>query len=94
MAISIISLFCVVLGTFLLTITESGTFIDLAFEVVSAFGTVGLSRGVTSNLTVPGHVVIMILMLIGRVGPLILAFTLANRRRAAIQYPPGEVNIG
>jgi trk system potassium uptake protein TrkH len=94
MAISIISLFCVVLGTFLLTITESGMFIDLAFEAVSAFSTAGLSRGVTSNLTVPGQVVIMVLMLIGRVGPLTLAFTLATRRHAAIQYPPGQVNIG
>lgn len=94
MAISIISLFCVVLGTFLLTITESGTFIDLAFEAVSAFSTAGLSRGVTSNLTVPGQVMIMVLMLIGRVGPLTLAFTLATRRHAAIQYPPGQVNIG
>lgn len=94
MAISIISLFCVIIGTFLLTITESGSFVDLAFEVVSAFGTVGLSRGVTANLTMPGQIVIMVLMLIGRVGPLTLAFTLANRRRAAIQYPSGQVNIG
>ncbi|OGB24813.1 MAG: Ktr system potassium transporter B [Burkholderiales bacterium RIFCSPLOWO2_02_FULL_57_36] len=94
MAISIISLFCVVTGTFLLTITESGTFIDLAFEVVSAFGTVGLSRGITADLTIPGQVVIMVLMLVGRVGPLTLAFTLAHRRRAPIQYPAGQVNIG
>lgn len=94
MAISIISLFCVVIGTFLLTLTEAGTFIDLAFEAVSAFATVGLSRGVTGTLSAPGQAVIMLLMLIGRVGPLTLAFTLANRRRAMIQYPPGQVNIG
>ncbi len=94
MAISIISVFCVLIGTFLLTITESGAFVDLAFEVVSAFGTVGLSRGITANLTAPGQIVIMVLMLIGRVGPLTLAFTLANRHRALIQYPAGQINIG
>lgn len=94
MSISIISLFCIVIGTFLLTITESGAFVDLAFEVVSAFGTVGLSRGITASLSGEGQAVIMLLMLIGRVGPLTLAFTIANRRRAAIQYPQGQVNIG
>jgi trk system potassium uptake protein TrkH len=94
MAISIISLFCVLTGTFLLTITESGAFVDLAFEVVSAFGTVGLSRGITADLSGSGQIIIMVLMLIGRVGPLTLAFTLAHRHRAPIQYPAGQVNIG
>jgi trk system potassium uptake protein TrkH len=94
LAIAIISMFCVVIGTFVLTITEQAPFFDLAFEVMSAFGTVGLTRGITPTLTLSGQVVIMILMLIGRVGPLTLAFTLANRRRAAIQYPSGQVNVG
>lgn len=94
LAIAIISLFCVVLGTFALTITESAPFFDLAFEVMSAFGTVGLSRGVTANLTMAGQAIIMLLMLIGRVGPLTLAFTLATRSRPAIQYPFGQVNVG
>jgi trk system potassium uptake protein TrkH len=94
MAISTVSVFCVLIGTFLLTTTESAAFIDLAFEVVSAFGTVGLSRGVTADLSAAGQAVIMLLMLIGRVGPLTLAFTIANRHRASIQYPVGQVNIG
>lgn len=94
MAIAIVSMFCVITGTFLLTITERGPFFNLAFEAVSAFGTVGLSRNTTGTLTQPGQVVIMLLMLIGRVGPLTLAFTLANRHRAAIQYPAGKLTIG
>ncbi|NHZ91780.1 Ktr system potassium transporter B [Massilia sp. CCM 8733] len=94
MSIGMISLFCVVTGTFLLTITEKAPFIDIAFEAVSAFGTVGLSRGLTASLTLPGQAVIMVLMLIGRVGPLTLAFTLANRDRARIQYPVGKLTIG
>jgi trk system potassium uptake protein TrkH len=94
LAISIISLFCVVIGIFVLTITETAPFLDLAFEVVSAFGTVGLSRGITADLSAPGQMLIMLLMLIGRVGPLTLAFTIANRHGALIQYPNGQVNIG
>lgn len=94
MAITIISLFCVLTATFLLTITESLAFLDLAFEAVSAFGTVGLSRGITASLSPSGQAVIMLLMLVGRVGPLTLAFTLANRHRALIEYPTGKLSIG
>lgn len=94
LAIAIISLFGVVIGTFILTITESAAFFDLAFEVMSAFSTVGLSRGITANLSGPGQAVIMVSMLIGRVGPLTLAFMLANRHRGLVQYPPGQVNVG
>jgi trk system potassium uptake protein len=94
LAITIISLFCVMTGAFVLSITEQAAFLDLAFEAVSAFGTVGLSRGVTSQLSAAGQAVIMLLMLVGRVGPLTLAFTLSNRYRARIQYPSGQVNIG
>jgi trk system potassium uptake protein TrkH len=78
----------------LLTVTETNVFLDLAFEAVSAFGTVGLSRGVTPNLSYAGQGVIILLMLIGRVGPLTLAFTLANVRHERVQYPSGQVSVG
>ena len=94
LAITIIALFFVVTGTFLLTLTEQASFLDLAFEVVSAASTTGLSRGVTSTLSFSGQWVVMILMLVGRVGPLTLAFTLANSRGAGVTYPAGRVNIG
>jgi trk system potassium uptake protein TrkH len=94
MSIAIIGMFCVVTGTFLLAITEKAPFMDIAFEAVSAFGTVGLSRGLTAQLSMPGQVIVMVLMLFGRVGPLTLAFLLANRHRAAIQYPPAKVTLG
>jgi len=77
-----------------LMLSETGNFLDLAFEVVSASTTTGLSRGVTPTLSTFGQCVVMVLMLIGRVGPLTLAFTLANPRGAQIQYPSGRVNIG
>jgi trk system potassium uptake protein TrkH len=94
LAITVIGLFCVVTGTFLLTVSDSGAFLDLAFEAVSAFGTVGMSRGVTADLSDSGQGIIMLLMLIGRVGPLTLAFTLATAHRARIQYPEGQINVG
>lgn len=94
LSILIISLLCVITGVFLLVAIERGGFLDLAFEAVSAFGTVGLSRGITAELSLPGQAVIMLLMLIGRVGPLTLAFTMARRQRTAIQYPAGKITIG
>jgi trk system potassium uptake protein TrkH len=90
----VISLFCVSTGVFLLTITEKGGFLDMAFEAVSAAATVGLSRGITADLSVTGQYIIVVLMLIGRVGPLTIAFTLADARSENIQYPTGQVNIG
>jgi len=62
-----------------------GWFVDSLFEVVSAFGTVGLSLGVTSHLHDLGKILIVILMFIGRVGLLTLVFNLARPPR------PGEV---
>ncbi len=94
LAVTVMALLCVVTGTFVLTLTENAGFLDLAFEVVSAASTTGLSRGVTPTLSTAGQCVVMILMLIGRVGPLTLAFTLAHPRGAEIEYPAGRVNIG
>lgn len=94
LAIIVISLLCVSTGIFLLAVTETGNFLDLTFEAVSAAATVGLSRGITADLSTVGQVIIIVLMLIGRVGPLAIAFTLANARGESIQYPAGQVNIG
>ncbi|MDN5880999.1 MAG: TrkH family potassium uptake protein [Nitrosospira sp.] len=94
LAIIVISLLYVSTGIFLLTITEKGDFLDLTFEAVSAAATVGLSRGATLHLSAAGQGIIIALMLIGRVGPLTIAFTLANVRGENIQYPAGQVNIG
>lgn len=94
LAVTVMALFCVITGTFLLVLTENKPFLDLAFEAVSAASTTGLSRDVTPTLSLAGQFIVMTLMLIGRVGPLTLAFTLANPRRADIEYPSGRVNIG
>jgi trk system potassium uptake protein TrkH len=94
LAITVVSWLTLVTAVFLLMLPESMVFIDLAFEAASAFGTVGLSRGVTADLTPLGQGIIMVLMLIGRVGPLTLAFMLTRSQSKRIQYPDGQVNAG
>ena len=63
-----INLFSLVIGLFILTLSEKATFLHLFFEAVSAMATVGLSANVTPTLTVVGKVVIILLMYIGRIG--------------------------
>ncbi len=75
-------------STFLLAITEHAPLIDILFEEVSAFGTVGLSRGLTPHLTNWGRIIIILSMLIGRVGALTLAFAITQPKdRLRVEYP-------
>ena len=63
---------------FLLTITEKGADMSkILFETVSAFGTVGLSAGFTGELSPIGRILVTIMMLVGRIGPLTMAFAIA-----------------
>lgn len=72
-----------------------GAFMDYAFEAVSAFGTVGLSLGATSKLTVTGKVIVILLMFIGRVGLLTVAYTIIERsRKDTARYSEENVMIG
>lgn len=87
---------------FMLTITEASllqsgevSFIDLAFEQVSAMGTVGLSTGLTPILSPAGKIIISISMFIGRVGTLTVAFALGGRALDThFKYPEGHTMIG
>lgn len=60
------------------------------FEVVSAFGTVGLSTGITASVGVPSQLILIMLMFIGRVGPITVATTLALRSRRLVYELPKE----
>jgi trk system potassium uptake protein TrkH len=73
-------LFLVALGVLALSITEQQEFIEILFEVTSAIGTVGLSMGITGELSDAGKWVIIALMFAGRVGPLTLGLALFSRR--------------
>lgn len=82
-------------GIFLLTITESLPFLALLFETVSAFATVGLSTGITAALSPAGKIVIIILMFIGRVGPLTFLTAAGKKQKNDdIEYPYGNIAIG
>ena len=98
-ALTIITLaaFWIFLMTSILTITEKADFLTLFFEVTSAFGTVGLTLGVTPELSSLGKVAIILTMYAGRVGLLTLAFFLfqkANKSSVNIKYPDERIIIG
>ncbi|MCE0508696.1 TrkH family potassium uptake protein [Microbacterium sp. KKR3/1] len=68
---------------------------QVLFEVVSAFGTVGLSTGITADLPPTGHIILVLLMFLGRLGPLTLGSALALReRRASYELPKERPAIG
>ncbi|MGG4266214.1 TrkH family potassium uptake protein [Peribacillus simplex] len=82
--------------TILLTITESGSdFLMVLFEATSAFATVGLSMGLTPELSPVGRMLIIFTMFAGRVGPLTFAFAIAMRRKPdSFRRPKGKIMIG
>ena len=93
--IALLSLLVVCCGTFLLCILEPGcTFIQLLFEVVSAFGTVGLSTGITPNLSVASKAVIILTMYIGRLGAFTLLSMWINREEPSVRYTEESITIG
>lgn len=94
LALTMLSILVVMTGIFLITLSHDGDFLALVFEVTSAFGTVGLSRGATAELDGLGRAVIMVVMFIGRVGPLTLGLVLATRLPPRIRYPGGHVFLG
>ncbi len=101
-AITVALLFVVVLFTTMLalSVTEaplSGNFtmLDIMFESASALGTVGLSTGVTPTLTTAGKLIIIVVMLIGRLGPLTLLAALTfNLKPIRYNYPDEAIIVG
>ena len=71
---------------------------DIVFEVVSAYATVGLTLGITSKLTITGKIIIIILMIIGRLGPITMSIALFKKhneiKQPKAKYPYGNVLIG
>lgn len=98
LAVIILSLSVVITSTFLLILTEHSmqkNFMEVLFEVTSAFGTVGLSMGLTPELSPIGKCIIIITMYIGRLGPLMLFFAMSQRSaRKKFRYPEEKVLIG
>lgn len=94
-AVVILSLGIITSGVFMLAIIEKFDFLDLFFETVSAFANVGLSTGVTPNLSLIGKLLITVTMFVGRLGPLAMALSLIERQRpSTFRYPQEAVRIG
>ena len=94
--IGAVSLAFVFVAALMLTFVEGGgDFMDLLFESVSAFGTVGLSTGVTPELSGWGHLILIITMFVGRLGPLTIGLAMARRReRDLYRFAQEQVTIG
>ena len=102
-AIIFFSLFILTLLTLLLMVFElpevahtetRGTFLEYVFESISAYGTVGLSMGVTNGLHNAGKVIIVLLMFIGRLGPLTVALALKGKREPKFLYAQENIMVG
>lgn len=98
-AILLVSLMLVLSVSIVLSITEEKSgydYLDILYETVSAFATVGLSRGLTPLLSNAGKIILSIVMLIGRVGPMTVAYAFLkqNKNIGNYTYPEGKVIIG
>jgi trk system potassium uptake protein TrkH len=92
--IAVVAATTMVACLFLLLLTEDGQFVILAFETVSALGTVGLSLGATATLSTVGKWIVIVTMFIGRIGPLTLALALGQRTQTRISYPETHIKVG
>lgn len=88
-----LALAIIISAFFFLTVTENASFEALLFETVSAYATVGLTVGVTPNLTLWGKIIIICVMFIGRVGAISI-ITSISYNHTEIKYPDERVCIG
>ena len=93
--ITLIGLGIVSVGTYLMTAMEPQiSFIDALFEVTSAFGTVGLTTGITTELCLGSKLLSIVIMYIGRIGPLTIASLWYFTKGERVSYPDGNIAIG
>ncbi|HIT53687.1 MAG TPA: H(+)-transporting ATPase [Candidatus Fimivicinus intestinavium] len=93
--ITLIALGVILTGTYLMVVMEPGiSLMDTLFEVTSAFGTVGLSTGITPGLSDGSKLLSVLIMYIGRLGPLTIASLWHFTQGERIRYPNGNIAIG
>lgn len=95
-ALSTLALTLVIGVTMILSITEVGaSFEYILYEVTSAFGTVGITLGLTTKLSFIGKILIILTMYCGRVGPMTVILALANKKSSSsIKYPEDKILVG
>ncbi len=90
LAVALLSIGAVTVGAIILVMLTSMPLVAVVFDIISAFGTVGLSLGITSALPEQGQFVLMVLMFVGRVGTITVASALALRVRHRHYHLPEE----
>jgi len=103
LSLTMVASVIVIIGTFFILISELGNlshpesrgrFLELFFEVVSAFGTVGLSTGITPKLSDMGKLIITAVMFVGRLGPLVIAIAISRQKDSRYYYAEENIMIG
>lgn len=94
LTITMLSLVVVIGVTMILSTTEDSQFLEILFETTSAFGTVGLSMGLTPDLSMIGKLLISLTMFVGRLGPVTLGYALSKKNKELYRHPEGKIIIG
>lgn len=95
LAVTFITCTIISIGIFILLLSEKDKdIIDIMFEVISAACTVGLSRGITSELHDGSLFILCLLMFAGRLGPLTLAYLIATPKKSKLKHAQTEIQIG
>ena len=97
LAVFLLAQFIAVTAIVLLLATQDIGFTDISFEVFSALGTAGLTRGITSDFNVFGKLVVILLMYIGRIGPITMVLAFLNRKNdknGKLRLPKRRVLVG
>lgn len=82
------------LATLLMSIFEKAPFLDVVFEVISALSTTGATRNLTPSLSTPSHVLLLVLMFVGRLGPLTLIYSLSTQGGSRVRHPETQFQVG
>ncbi|MFI3173512.1 MAG: potassium transporter TrkG [Eubacteriales bacterium] len=96
-SIIVVSFIALLVGIMVMSTFEDFAFLDIIYEVSSALGTVGLTRGITSQLDIVGKMVNIILMYIGRLGPITMALAFGYRRNSLMnmrELPTKRIIVG
>ena len=94
-AVVILGLLALLVGVWVVSWTDQeAPFLPLLFEVMSALANVGWSQGLTAGLSTGGAVTLVVLMFVGRLGPLMIALSVPERPEARYRYPTEGVRIG
>lgn len=94
LAIALVSLVFVCVTVLALSVIEHAPVLTCLVEIVSAFGTVGLTRNFSPGMSDAGKLLVTFMMFFGKVGPLTLMFTLAKKGQTRIKYPAEDVLTG